>query len=241
MTRTISILPFLFLACDSSGSESQETSASDPVDESHETVSQRPQGTAHRLPPTSSTSSPGEPSMPTSDAVSTEMVSEEPLPVVATWETQIRLGDDLSTLAQMAGSTTEELASLNGIENPDQIQAGQSILLPLADEVAIESFQLARDSHSQQRLDGYLTSRGGVVDVDSRVVDTGEIAEDIANGELGIPISVLASFNGEMDLDNLQPGDIIYFPVLGDSVASIDFEEVDSMSPETGGLPVDFD
>ena len=103
MTRTISILPFLLLACDSSGSKSEKKSTTSPTHDSREEVS----STTHRSPASPPLLMPTEPSTPMMESAANEMVSDEPLPVVASWETQIRLGDDLSTLAQMAGSTTE--------------------------------------------------------------------------------------------------------------------------------------
>lgn len=44
----------------------------------------------------------------------------------------IKQGETLSGIAQQTGSTTEELAQLNRIENPDVIKAGEELKLPTA-------------------------------------------------------------------------------------------------------------
>ena len=48
----------------------------------------------------------------------------------------IKPGDTLSKIAQANGTTVSELASLNGISNPNLIYAGNTIKLPGADNNA---------------------------------------------------------------------------------------------------------
>lgn len=43
---------------------------------------------------------------------------------------QVQPGDTLSTIARRAGVSADLLASLNGLDNPDQIRAGQELVLP---------------------------------------------------------------------------------------------------------------
>jgi LysM repeat protein len=157
------------------------------------------------------------------------------------WQTEIGAGESLVLLSRWSGSSVEEIGELNQMDVRDSLYPGQRIKLPLADDAQIEAFQDARARGQQDRIDRYLSSRGGLVDVDVHVVRTGETAWQVARDETGIPLWVLASFNQDTDLQNLGIGQPLQVPVLGDTVASLDFEEVDSIQIETVGLPIDFD
>lgn len=56
---------------------------------------------------------------------------QEPgLPLAGRASYQVQPGDTLSTIARRAGVNAQLLASLNGLDNPDQIRAGQELILP---------------------------------------------------------------------------------------------------------------
>ena len=115
--------------------------------------------------------------------------------------------------------------------------------MPIAslDEAQVEIFRSARAVGTQDRLDAYLSSRGGLVDIDEHVVRTDESAWGIAQAQNGLPLWVLSSFNEDLDLDYIGIGQRLSVPVLGDTLASLEEEEVDSIDMETIGLPIDYE
>ena len=232
MTRTLSILPFLLIAC----TPAEETVSEQPTGERTEEVKSKSSEDK-----SDKKSDEAESQSPTGSSAGTMILGSNEVEEASGWQTEVVTGESLVLLSQWAGTTVEAIAELNGLDARDSIYPGQSILLPLADEAQIEEFRGARAKGSQDRLDRYLGARGGLIDVDVHVVRTGETAWNIATEQAGIPLWVLASFNEDLDLQTLGIGEHLQLPVLGDTVAELDFEEVDFIQPETIGLPVDYD
>ncbi len=65
---------------------------------------------------------------PTTDPA---LVQASPTPLnIPTTTYQIKAGETLTDIAERYGLTVEELAALNGISNPNNIQVGQRIKVP---------------------------------------------------------------------------------------------------------------
>jgi LysM repeat protein len=222
MTRTLSILPFLLIACGP---------AEEPVEKQLKTRSVEASKTDQK-------------SKSAEEATATEEVGYS-LPVETvespSWQTEVSMGESLVLLSSWANTSVEAIGELNQLDVRDSIYPGQTLLLPLADDAQIDAFKEARALGHQDRLDRYLGSRGGLIDVDVHVVRTGETAWQIAHDETGIPLWVLASFNVDTDLQSLGIGQPLQVPVLGDTVAAFDEEELDFIQLETIGLPLDYD
>jgi len=127
-------------------------------------------------------------------------------------------GESLALLSGWSGVSIEEIAVHNEMSVSENIYPGQVILIPMdpEDEVA---FADAREMFAADRMDRYLLGRGGVVNTELHTVRTGETAWSISKEMLSAPIWVLSWYNSDLDLDNLQIGQEIVLPVLGDSVA----------------------
>jgi LysM repeat protein len=226
MTRTISILPFLLIAC---GPQEKPVDQQPTKKSVEATKTQQENKTSEE---SSSTEEVGY-SLPVESDAETDDVSS--------WQTEVGMGESLVLLSSWADSSVEAIGELNGLDVRDSIYPGQVLKLPLSDDAQIDAFREARAQGHQDRLDRYLGSRGGLVDVDFHIVRTGETAWQIAQDQTGIPLWVLASFNTDTDLNSLGIGQPLHVPVLGDTVAVYEVEELDSIQIETIGLPIDYD
>ena len=230
MTRTIALLPFLLIACDPSEGPSTE----DPKTKSS-TTSTQVDGATDVEEESSSLDSPD------SHAALDVSESTDVLELEPSWTTQVGSGESLVLISKWSGASVDDIGELNGLDVRDPIYPGQSLKLPLADDDQIQAFREARAQGHEDRLERYIESRGGLAEVDVHVVRTGETAWGIAKAENGIPVWVLASFNEGTDLSSLNIGDPLTIPVMADTVAELEAEEVDMIPAETVGLPIDYD
>jgi LysM repeat protein len=136
-------------------------------------------------------------------------------PVTTTTSITLRHGETLDQLARQCGTTVEALAGLNGIGVRTELRAGERLTVP-----ATEDLDARREAAFDLRLNYFLEARGGLVGVATRDVKTGDTAWAIARQE-GLPTWVLAAFNRQVDLGRLGAGDILYLPVIGDSVQAV--------------------
>ena len=229
MTRTIALLPFLLIACDSS-----EEPTTDDSKTKSSTTSTQVESSTDVQEESSSLDSPD----PSLAAASSD--SDESAELVPSWSTEVGSGESLVLISKWAGTSVEAIGELNGLDVRDSIYPGQSLKLPLEGEEQIQAFREARADGHQARLERYVDSRGGLAEVDVHIVRTGDTAWGIAQDN-GIDSWVLARFNEDMDLARLDIGDPLQVPVMADTVASLEVEEVDSIPAETIGLPIDYD
>ena len=148
-------------------------------------------------------------------------------------EITVRRGDSLVGLAYVAGVSVESIVDLNEIDPRATLQPGATLLMPLEAELA-DAFMEARTFAREDRLGRYISGRGGLVSVEPHSVRTGETGWGIAHGQAGVPVWVLASFNPDVELDQLGIGQHLQLPVFADSVASA--ETVEDVEPD-GRLP----
>ena len=224
MTRIISVLPFLIIGCNETSTETEETPSNSVQSEEMETVEPAPV----------------EPPETEEEGASNYLL--EPMDSIessASYTTRVVQGDTLLLISRYSGLSVDEIGEYNGIDVTATIYPGQTLELPFVEEAQVEAFRNARAIGTQDRLEDYLSSRGGLVDVDEYVVRTGESAWGIAQDQHGLPVWVLASFNEDVDLEFIGIGQRLSVPVLGDTLASLEEEEVDSIDMETIGLPVD--
>jgi len=155
---------------------------------------------------------------------------------------QVRAGESLVLLADWADSSVEILAELNGLDVSEPLFPGQSLLLPSSDELSDLDLQARRDGFTRARLDRYLASRGGLVEVAEHRVRTGETAWGIARDQMGIPTWVLEAYNEQSELDRLSIGQVLQVPVLADTVAELEViepeEELEESAPEVEEEPL---
>ena len=147
-------------------------------------------------------------------------VEAPPAPVEGV-EITVRTGENLVGIASVAGVSVEAIVEANGLDARDPLHPGQTLLIPLAGDLA-HAFAEARDFARADRLDRYVSGRGGLVGVESHAVRTGETAWAIAKEQAGVPVWVLSAFNPDTSLDSLGIGQRVKVPVFADSVAAVE-------------------
>jgi LysM repeat protein len=171
-------------------------------------------------------------------------MSPAPMPFVAEPEVEVvamtppagvdiavRAGENLAGLASVSGLSIEEIVDANGLDPLAGLQPGDVLRIPVTGNEA-HAFSETRDFARADRLDHYLSGRGGLVGVESHRVRTGETAWAIAREQAGVPNWVLSSFNPETDMDQLGIGQRLKVPVFGDSVAEVTLDAGDEMNGE---------
>lgn len=121
---------------------------------------------------------------------------------------QIQSGDTLSEIAEQYGTTVEELAALNNIDDPDLIITGDGLL--------IRPLQLGDDPS---------------LAIGTHVVMEGDTLSEIARA-LGVNMDDLAAANGIADPDLIVPGSILIAPAATLSQTVEDAVETQEMVSE---------
>jgi LysM repeat protein len=148
----------------------------------------------------------------------------------------VRAGENLVGIASVAGVSVEEIVDANGLDARDPLQPGQALIIPLEGDLA-HAFAEARDFARADRLDRYVSGRGGLVGVEAHAVRTGETAWAIAKEQAGVPVWVLTAFNPDTSLDSLGIGQRVKVPVFADSVAAADPTPGSGEDAAPGSLP----
>lgn len=143
-------------------------------------------------------------------------------PMVATFS--LERGETLAHFARWSEVPVEEIAELSDLSLDGQYPVGTQVQLALEGD-ALEMFTSLREEHATRRVERYLASRGGSVSDEVYRVRTGDSAWGIASKRGGLPVWLVGSYNPEIDLENLRPGDELTLPVLADVV--VDAEDLD--------------
>jgi LysM repeat protein len=99
----------------------------------------------------------------------------------------VRAGENLVGIASVAGVSVEEIVEANSLDARDPLHPGQALIIPLEGDLA-HAFSDARDFARADRLDRYVSGRGGLVGVEAHAVRTGETAWGIAREQAGVPV-----------------------------------------------------
>ncbi len=132
---------------------------------------------------------------------------------------RVRHGESLYDLARWAGVTIEDLETLNGIDLHAGLKPGQSLEVALTDD-ELATFEQRRERAGKRRVDRYLKRRGGLVEIRTHRVRTGETLWSIARRNGRLPMWLVASYNVGRDLDAIAIGDSLQIPVVGDTIAA---------------------
>jgi len=149
-------------------------------------------------------------------AVEGEVV--DPLAPPELVEIEVRFGESLYDIARWSGLEMEDIEALNAIDLRDGIKGGQLLLLPL-DSGAFATLQTRRAEFADSRVDRYLKRRGGLADVQTYRMRTGDTVWDVARENGRLPLWVVSAFNDDVDLDRVGIGADLRLPVPGDAVA----------------------
>jgi len=138
-----------------------------------------------------------------------------------TFTVTVRHAENLVSLAELAKTSVDEIASINALDDFDALRAGDELQLPIPDRVGsveedgfIAMFEEDRIAARQVRVDRFESRKGGVVGVESYRVKTGDNAWTLATKEFGVPLWVLSHYNPDVNMESLRIGQQIQFPSL---------------------------
>jgi hypothetical protein len=149
-------------------------------------------------------------------AVEVEVI--DPLAPPELVEIEVRFGESLYDIARWSDLDMEDIEVLNGIDLRDGLKGGQTLTLPL-DEAAFARLQSERKAFSDSRVDRYLSRRGGLADISTYRMGTGDTVWDVAKANGRLPLWVVSAFNEDLDLDRVGVGATLHLPVPGDAIA----------------------
>lgn len=183
---------------------------------------------------------------------------------------QVRHGENLVAIAELADTSVDEIAELNQLDDFDSLSVGQEIYVPIPEDeggVLSDAFIVTFDERREQaladRVDRFQTREGGLAEMRTHRVATGENAWTLATAEFGVPLWVLAHYNPDVDLERLRIGQSLQYPMLQsamntqiepvlertelvkaddaeyDMVVGGDDSETSEAPPHTAALPVD--
>ena len=183
---------------------------------------------------------------------------------------QISHGENLVAIAGLADTSVDEIAELNQLDDFDSLTVGQEIYVPIPeDEGGVNSdaffvsFEERREQALADRVDRFQDREGGLAEMRTHRVATGENAWTLAAAEFGVPLWVLAHYNTEVNLERLRIGQQLQYPMLQsamntqtdpvlertelaksddavyDVVVGGDDSETSEEPPHTAALPVD--
>ncbi|TNE85423.1 MAG: LysM domain-containing protein [Deltaproteobacteria bacterium] len=135
----------------------------------------------------------------------------------------LRRGESLAHFARWSELPVEDIAEFSELPLDGNYPVGTEVKLPLEGD-ALATFESLRAEHQQRRVEQYLASRGGAIEEEVYKVRTGDSAWGIARQSGGVPVWLIESYNPEVDLEHLRPGDQLVLPVLADVVVDADSE-----------------
>jgi hypothetical protein len=165
-----------------------------------------------------------------------------------TFTVMVRHAENLVSLAELAKTSVDEIASINALDDFDALRAGDELQLPIPDSVGsveedgfIAMFEEDRIAARQVRVDRFESQKGGVVGVESYRVKTGDNAWTLATKEFEVPLWVLSHYNPDVNMESLRIGQQIQFPSLAANLEQerLSRSVVASMAPATVEEPVE--
>jgi LysM repeat protein len=134
---------------------------------------------------------------------------------------KVRHGENLVSIADLADTTVDVIADMNQLDDFDSLAVGQEIYVPIPasdggtmSDAYVHGFEERRAEARQQRVDRFEQSRGGLAEMRSHRVKTGESAWGLATGDFGVPLWVLSHYNPDVDLGRLRIGQELHYPML---------------------------
>ena len=165
-----------------------------------------------------------------------------------TFTVTVRHAENLVSLAELAKTSVDEIASINALDDFDALRPGDELQLPIPDSVGsveedgfIGMFEEDRIAARQVRVDRFESQKGGVVGVESYRVKTGDNAWTLATKEFEVPLWVLSHYNPDVNMESLRIGQQIQFPSLAANLEQdrLSRSVVASMAPATVEEPVE--
>lgn len=120
--------------------------------------------------------------------------------------------ETLGHYADWLGIRTQRLRDINGLEFRTPVVVGHRIKLDLS-AVNAEAFENLRAAYHRQLQDTFFRNHR-ITGVTEHVVSSGESVWILALRQYNVPVWLFRQYNPELDLDNVQRGTRLNFPVL---------------------------
>ena len=146
-------------------------------------------------------------------SIQTALLSDPSDYSVATNSTiEVQPLETLGHYADWLGIRTQRLRDINGLAFRDPVEVGRRIKLDFAD-VDAKSFEDRRTAYQREQQDGFFRQHI-ITGVREHVISRGESIWILALREYDVPVWLFRQYNPELDLQNVQPGVRVQFPVL---------------------------
>ena len=157
----------------------------------------------------------GEAAAPTVEGLQTELLSDpSDYSVAADGTIEVQPLETLGHYADWLGIRTQRLRDINGFAFRTPVAVGQRIKLQLAN-ADVGAFEARRIAYHRLQQDSYFREHI-ITGVTDHVVRRGESVWILSLRQYKVPIWLFRQYNPELDLDRVQPGTTIQFPVLVD-------------------------
>ena len=132
-------------------------------------------------------------------------------------EVRVRHGESLYLLARWSGVAIEALEEMNGIDLGHPLKGGQSLIIPMTREQT-DRLEAARDLFANERKDAYIAGRGGLVEVQTYRLKTGDTVWTVARRHGRLPTWLIKAFNPGVNINRVRIGQRVFIPIVGDMV-----------------------
>jgi membrane-bound lytic murein transglycosylase D len=136
--------------------------------------------------------------------------------------------ETLGHYADWAGVPTQRLRDLNKLKFREAVVIGQKITLDLS-EVDAAAFEQRRVAFHQQQQSDFFASHQ-IETIEDHVVKPGESLWILAARTYKVPVWLLRQYNPDLQLDHVQPGEIVKFPRLKAVAPSLTISESPSVA-----------
>jgi membrane-bound lytic murein transglycosylase D len=136
--------------------------------------------------------------------------------------------ETLGHYADWAGVPTQRLRDLNRLKFREAVVIGQKITLDLS-EIDAATFEQRRVAFHQQQQSDFFASHQ-IETIESHVVKAGESMWILAARTYKVPVWLLRQYNPDLNLDHVQPGEIVKFPRLKAIAPSLTVSESPSVA-----------
>jgi hypothetical protein len=138
---------------------------------------------------------------------------------------EIRHGENLVSLAELAETSVDAIAELNRLSDFDSLVVGQEIYIPIPEDQSgtlsdsfVVSFDERRDMARADRVERFENQSGGLIVMRTHRVKTGETAWGLSSSEFEVPLWVLAYYNPDVNLERLRIGQELHYPLVQSTV-----------------------
>ena len=123
--------------------------------------------------------------------------------------------ETLGHYADWLGIRTQRLRDVNGFAFRTPVVVGQRIRLVI-DEAQVPDFEARRIAYHRNQQDRYFREHV-ITGITQHEVRRGESIWILSLRQYGVPLWLFRQYNPELDLDRIQPGTSVNFPVLSDA------------------------